>query len=566
MTINLNQASQRFNEALNRWRILYQTADTQIRKAQEVINSPLYGTATKERKAALRDQVLGEIQKALLVNQSGNKSNQLSEFYPYRYFASEGFLPGYNFTRLPLRTFIETDDGGIYISRPRFIALREFGPGNVVYHNGSKYRIKQMIVTDAENTLRSAKVAVPSGYILMDEEYNFEVCPFTHTNLTSDATRELYTDLLPMAETRTEEVERISCEEEERISTGFDIRTYFRMPAGVKDIPELQLRSDGVLLLRVQYLATASLIQINHKWRKTHEQGHLMGMKTGLFKPEKVLESESKEPNKRVRLFTNDTADALYIHPIKALNLTPEGVITLQYALKRAIENIFQVEQRELGVETMGDPDHPNILIYEAAEGSLGVLSQLVTDVEKFHQVVRNAYAICYFKDGIDLHPEKGPATYDDLLSYFNQRNHAVINRYLIKEALEKLLACEAQINSTGGKEDYEGQYQLLESKRDPNSSTEAKFLKYLYEQKLRLPDAAQHRIQGYYVQPDFFYTPNICLFIDGSVHDGLALKVSDQGKRDMLKQAGYQVLVWYYKDSLDEFVSKRPDIFYKVK
>jgi hypothetical protein len=25
-----------------------------------------------------------------------------SDFYPYRYFASEGFLPGYSFPRLPL--------------------------------------------------------------------------------------------------------------------------------------------------------------------------------------------------------------------------------------------------------------------------------------------------------------------------------------------------------------------------------------------------------------------------------------------------------------------------------
>ena len=29
-----------------------------------------------------------------------------SDFYSYRYFASEGFLPGYNFPRLPLSAFI----------------------------------------------------------------------------------------------------------------------------------------------------------------------------------------------------------------------------------------------------------------------------------------------------------------------------------------------------------------------------------------------------------------------------------------------------------------------------
>ena len=29
-----------------------------------------------------------------------------SDFYSYRYFASEGFLPGYNFPRLPISAFI----------------------------------------------------------------------------------------------------------------------------------------------------------------------------------------------------------------------------------------------------------------------------------------------------------------------------------------------------------------------------------------------------------------------------------------------------------------------------
>jgi len=35
-----------------------------------------------------------------------------------------------------------------------------------------------------------------------------------------------------MAETRTREIDRISCEEEERLSRGFDIKTYFSIPAG----------------------------------------------------------------------------------------------------------------------------------------------------------------------------------------------------------------------------------------------------------------------------------------------------------------------------------------------
>jgi hypothetical protein len=36
----------------------------------------------------------------------GSESTMQSDFYSYRYFASEGFLPGYSFPRLPLSAWI----------------------------------------------------------------------------------------------------------------------------------------------------------------------------------------------------------------------------------------------------------------------------------------------------------------------------------------------------------------------------------------------------------------------------------------------------------------------------
>lgn len=566
----LEQAPQLFNAKLERWRTLYRAADSQIKKAQEIVNSPIYGAQSREKRDAIREQYLGIHQKDILVNKNpkGEKKNQLSEFYPYRYLAAEGFLPGYNFTRLPIRTFVETEDGGEYISRPRFIALREFGPQNILYHDGGKYRVRQMIVADAASSLHKAKVVKSSGYILLDSDYNFEVCPFTKVQLSTDESRELYHDLLEMSETRAEAIERISCEEEERTSSGYETRTYFRLAGVVNDVTTLNLTSNGEIFLKVQYLPAATLVHVNHKWRSAEENGFSMGMKTGIWKRERSSDTSGNqnEEVKRIRLFTTDTADALYIQPIQVLGLTKEGIITLQYALKRAIENIFQIEPRELGVETMGETDQPNMLIYEAAEGSLGVLSQLVDNPGKIRQVFEEAYSLCYFRNGIDQHPERGPATYDDLLSYFNQRHHAIIDRHLIKDALEKLLACDATVQTNALFEDYDLHYRRLESERDSNSTTEYKFLKYLYDNKIRLPDNAQYKISGYYVLPDFFYRPNVCIFCDGTPHDTDSIRQDDKEKRDALKSAGYQVLTWHYMQPLDEFVGKRPDIFKKVK
>ena len=44
----------------------------------------------------------------LLKNESADSKSVLSDFNPYRYLASEGFLPGYSFPRLPLAAYIPT--------------------------------------------------------------------------------------------------------------------------------------------------------------------------------------------------------------------------------------------------------------------------------------------------------------------------------------------------------------------------------------------------------------------------------------------------------------------------
>ena len=72
-----------------------------------------------------------------------------SDFYSYRYFASEGWLPGYSFPRLPLSAYIPARRGkgsDEYLSRPRFIAISEFGPQALVYHEGSVYRVNRVMI------------------------------------------------------------------------------------------------------------------------------------------------------------------------------------------------------------------------------------------------------------------------------------------------------------------------------------------------------------------------------------------------------------------------------------
>jgi hypothetical protein len=263
-----------------------------------------------------------------------------------------------------------------------------------------------------------------------------------------------------------------------------------------------------------------------------------------------------------VKLWTSNLADALYIQPVEPLGLGPEGVITLQHALKRAIETVFQVEPNEVGVVTVGDPEAPNILIYEASEGSLGILSQFVEDVTIFQRVVAQAIKLCRFDDAA----YKAPASYDDLLSYFNQRDHKKIDRALIKDALDKLRVSSVTIETNSKFASYEDHYQALLRTLDPTSSTERTFVDYLYKNSFRLPDAAQKCVDGIYVQPDFYFEPRFWVFCDGTPHDTEAVMEDDEAKRQAIIARGDEVWVYHYRDNLADKIAARPDVFRKVR
>lgn len=571
---HIDQFAASFDASINRWRKLYRAAQHQIKSATSIIENRIYGDNHEKKIEARKILFRAETERDLLLNEpskkQGNGNNEQSEFYPYRYLAAEGFLPGYNFTRLPIRSFMETEDGGgEYISRPRFVALQEFGPRNVIYHNGAKFQINRLNLTDAELKLERAKVCPKTGYFLYDHQYGYEVDPIINEPLELDSTKHIHTTLIEMTESRAHEQQRITCQEEERTKKGYDIQTYFSVDGGFENSLEGNVKIGDEKLLHIHYFPTCRIYKLNLKWRASENNGFAIQMNTGSWKS-RAQQQASTDPEeiKEVKLFTSDTANAIYIQPIKSLPLKggANGVITLMFALKKAIENRFQVESNEMAATIMGDEDAPNILIYESSEGSLGVLSQLFDSPDIYTSIMKEAYKICFVKDEVEQEGDIVPATYDDLLSYYNQFYHKKIDRNLVRDALQVLLHSNLEITSNKSFDNYDEQYQFMQAARDPNSSTEEKFLKYLYHHSLRLPDEAQPHIPNMYVRPDFLYKPNICIFCDGTPHDKDSVKDDDTEKRSALKSAGYQVLTWYYMDSLDEFVAKRPDIFKKVR
>ena len=103
-------------------------------------------------------------------------------------------------------------------------------------------------------------------------------------------------------------------------------------------------------------------------------------------------------------------------------------------------------------------------------------------------------------------------------------------------------------------------------SESDEKSTNEKVFLRYLYDNGLKLPDAAQVNISNIYANADFVYNPQTVVFIDGSVHDKPSVEEDDKTKRGALIAAGYTVIAWYYQDKIEDFIAANSWCFPKIK
>ena len=98
----LRNAPKDFDPAFQRFRSLFKSADILWEDANNQMRIP--SRDKKIMSEGQRNRMEADRQKHLLLNNTSRREE--ADFYPYRYLGSEGFLPGYNFPRLPIRAFI----------------------------------------------------------------------------------------------------------------------------------------------------------------------------------------------------------------------------------------------------------------------------------------------------------------------------------------------------------------------------------------------------------------------------------------------------------------------------
>ncbi len=400
----IDEAPQAFDRAFDRWRELYRAATQQL----EAANRQLQTTRQKkDQQEAERRQQEALRQRNLLLQIDTHREE--SDFYPYRYLASEGFLPGYNFPALPVRAWVPRGSEGEFIARPR----------------------------------------VPS---------------------------------------------------------------------------RAQLERNGV-------------------------------------------SSSNPAPLQSIRLAVRSTQNLLLVRLVQPSLGDPQALATsLRYALKRGIEETFELEETELAAESIGQGSHRALLFYETAEGGAGVLRRLVEEPQALAEVAQAALEICHFQlseAGIqDLRPECRAACYECLLSYANQREALELDRYKIRDLLGELAHSRTELRPLG--RSRQEQLEWLRQLLDPRSELERRFLELLAEGGYRLPDEAQKALAEPRCVADFFYDPNICIFCDGAVHDDPAQAAQDRQLRSQLLGHGYRVIALRYDQDLREQLARYPEVFGK--
>ncbi|MPZ00121.1 MAG: DEAD/DEAH box helicase [Actinophytocola sp.] len=578
----VEDALKKFDQALNRWRQLYRTA---LREQQEQNRIILDHSGSQEsRRKALNRRRDAENQLRLLRNDDTEFLQ--TDFYSYRYFASEGFLPGYSFPRLPLRAYVPGQQGigkdAEFIHRPRFIAIGEFGPGALIYHEGLRYQVNQVQLTPDDQgssgvDTQSAQLCSACGYLHDDSA---DVCEACGGRLGQTLHR-----LLRLQTVKAVRRERISSDEEERRRAGFELVTTYRFndhgirPGRVDATSAVDERP----VIDLSYGDTATVRVINpgrkNRRRDKDSDGYWIDVRTGEWLSEKKALDATPDTNElgspedspqpqKVIPYVEDSRNIL-VTRLAGGTADEETAVTLMFALERGIEAEFQLEDSELAAELLPDiANRARALFVESAEGGAGVLRRLVEEHHALRRAARKALEICHFdpdtgndvQDVVIGRERCARACYECLLSYSNQNSHLLINRHAVRDLLLALAHStttrQCAIEEPGDK--WERTLAAAEMSRPVLD-----FLRWLQEYEYRPPDdVATAQLDGT-VHPDLVYRrPNgpVAVFVDGNGKAPVAGR--DDIAQEELEDHGWGVIRVSASTTYRDVVEKYPSVF----
>jgi len=572
-------AASAFDRACDRWRDLYASARAEQQAAFEQTKN--ISATKRDRDDAERRQREARQRIDLLLNDAGDSGYNQSDFYTYRYLASEGFLPGYSFPRLPLAAFIPGwgTRPSSWLQRPRFLAISEFGPQSLIYHEGARYQVTRISLpreggeAGGDVTLTTAKICESCGTHHLDTQ-NVDVCVSCETPLPAE-----WKNLLQLQTVLTRRRERISADEEERNRVGYELRTTYRFVPraghpGKATATAATDTDDEVLDVIYGDSADVRITNLGRRTRKDADRhGFWLDTVKGRWLSEKdaaQTDAQTEETDDDAPL-PEDVKTKAFVTPYVedrrniavlrwAAPVDEAQAVTARYALERGIEARFQLEDSELMSEQLPDAEERGrLLLTEAAEGGAGVLRRLQSDATALSDAARESLRIIHVDPdtGAELEGACGAGCYRCLLSYSNQMDHERIDRRVVVPLLLQLSRATVRPDDTTpvtppaapSGSDPSGYTSAVPV---PEAERAAAFLSHLERRGVRLPSRGEDEVGGMLV--DFVYDSPLAVVV---VHDDLM-----QVNADELMFDGYQVVTVGRDRDFDDVIREHPSVF----
>lgn len=475
------------------------------------------------------------------------------DYYPLAWLSTRGFLPTYAFPRRAvLLRFNNTTNPRV---RSRNIALREFAPGNSIYHLGTRYQVTKASLGPDSAAVTNHYHVCPCGSYLPDADASARsTCPACGQPLSMSRR---YASAIPVSDSYAVQAENVGADSEERLRQGYKVQSGFRLPAAGVTGSVIVLGTGDTIDARYAHLG--HLMQINEGLNRSDDSFTLC-TRCRSWNPGDDHWDDGKDchPASEHRLgdivlYTEGRHDMLLLDVAAPPGTDPEAfALTLTYTLVNAVSAVFGVEVNEIGSQVFpapaqdANPQRRRILLFEMDEGGVGVLDRVATE-EYWPRLCSRGLDILHVDPATGRDQDDACLTscYECLRSFRNQWHHQHLDRTLITDLLRAGAAGATVTTAT----DSAGWDDIFDSYA---SQTEQTMVQALQAAGLPAPTHAHRPVpaSGPIAEADLVYHtegPQILVFLDGAVHDQPHIAEQDRARRRQLRDLGYSVVAIHH-------------------
>lgn len=526
---------------LEHWCRRYREIYAELRKSRQKIR-PTQAEQEREKRLSL----------ALMALEKDRR------YYPLSYLAQVGFLPRYGFSGdvVSLRYDKERE-----LTQSAAVGITEYAPGNMVYVGGRKVQVQRVYFKGGSREDPTANAATyrrcPQCSYATEDSYA-TACP--HCRKTLQSAR-----FIDYEACRGTVGDAISQEDEYRTRESYEVVHYLRENDGQEADPRDTTFAYDRWLVEYSRRRTVELYNWGLKGRaddlpvpfmvclecgRWHDSratsktdgdagisGHLPTCSVSTWDPD-LSDRVVKELHLRAAV----QGDVIEI-PLPAEVATDQAwIVTFAQALKLGMQRQLYVGPQEISWfvrrTIVDDTPHTTLVLYDTMPGGTGYLWRTANVLPQVAALVAQHLRAC----------DCERACYRCLKEFWNQRDHALLDKHLVLNVLDELAAVREKtpLPPRTARKRFESFleerfYALLEAAGLPLPST---------QQVLRTHD------NRYITRADFSYDqPPLVIQTDGRAFhtDTVTQIVEDLDRRNSLELSGRRLLEFTYRDVIAE-------------